>query len=448
MKDGRTNPDGSDTTSLDTFFLETYGCTLNTSDSELIANILEGLQLIRVDTVEDAAFIVINTCGVKTPTENKIFHQIEQYGKLQDKIVVITGCLPLIHKANLDAIMRLVPGFGALIGPKNYHELGAIIQELRAGTRNIIKIDGTSLEEKIALEPKRSHDHLGIIAIAEGCLGACNYCCTRFARGPLMSYPAPVLASKFNAMIEDGVKEAWITAEDCSAYIDNENAVNLAGLLEAFLQQEGTYFIRIGMMNPKTLLPIRDHLIHAFHDDRVFKFIHVPVQSGSDRVLDDMNRRYTAADFKRIIQDFKVAFPTITVATDVICGYPGESDDDFEATMDLMRDIKPDVINISMYGHRPGTVASKLRQLPTEVVKDRSRKLTTLHKEITSQNNEGWIGWEGPAIIDEFNSEKNNWVARIPVYKPIIVDHGTLGEFVRVRILGVHSYYFTGELID
>jgi len=408
------------------------------------------MQMARVDAVEDAAFIVINTCGVKTPTERKIFHQIEQYGKFQGKIMVICGCLPLIHKANLDAITRLVPGFGALIGPKNYHELEAIIQELRAGKRNIIKIDGTSLEEKTGLEPKRSHDHQGIIAIAEGCLGACNYCCTRFARGPLMSYPAPVLTSKFNTMIEDGVKEIWITAEDCSAYMDNENDVNLPGLLDAFLQQAGTYFVRIGMMNPKTLLPIHEKLIHALEDDRVFKFIHVPVQSGSDRVLEDMNRRYTVADFNRIIDDFKAAFPTITVATDIICGYPGETDDDFESTMDLMRAIKPDVINISMYGHRPGTAASKRKQLPSTIVKERSRMLTALHREITSQNNEQWIGHEEIAIIDEYNEVKNNWVARIPVYKPIIlpIEQGSLGEIVRVRILSCTSYYFTGEIIN
>lgn len=435
--------------SLDTFFLETYGCTLNSSDSELIANILEGIQLVRVDAVEDAAFIVINTCGVKTPTEKKIFHQIEQYSKLQDKIVVIAGCLPLIHKANLDAITRLIPGFGALVGPKNYHELRAIVQDLRAGKRNIIKIDGTSLEEKMALEPKRSHDHRGIIAIAEGCLGACNYCCTRFARGHLMSYPAPALVSKFNSMIEDGVKEVWITAEDCSAYLDKVNKVNLAGLIEAFLQQEGMYFIRIGMMNPKTLLPVHDELIRAFQDDRVFKFIHVPVQSGSDRVLNDMNRRYTVSDFNRTIQDFKTAFPSITIATDVICGYPGETDDDFDLTMDLMRAIRPDVINISMYGHRPGTVASKCKQLPSNIVKERSRKLTILHKEITSYNNEQWIGYEGIAIIDEYNKKNNNWVARIPVYKPVILprEQGSLGEIVSVRILSCTSYYFTGEII-
>jgi threonylcarbamoyladenosine tRNA methylthiotransferase CDKAL1 len=437
-----------DATPFDTYFLETYGCTLNTSDSELIVNILDGMLLLRVDAVENAAFIVINTCGVKAPTEKKIFHQIEQFGKLQDKILIITGCLPLIYKANLDAITHLVPGFGALIGPKNYHELEAIMHELLSGRINMIKLDGKSLEEKTALEPRRSHDHLGIIAIAEGCLGACNYCCTRFARGPLMSYPAPTLAGKFNALIDDGVKEIWITAEDCSAYIDKENSVDLPGLLDAFLQQDGKYFIRLGMMNPKTLLPVHEKLIHAFQDDRVFKFIHVPVQSGSDRVLDDMNRRYTVADFNRMINNFKIAFPAITIATDVICGYPGETDDDFEATLDLMRAIKPDVINISMYGHRPGTVASKRKQLPTDIVKERSRKLTTLHKEITGQNNEEWIGWEGPAIIDEFNAENNNWVARIPVYKPVIVDHGTLGEFVRVRILSSTSYYFIGEVLD
>nr|MDO8108756.1 tRNA (N(6)-L-threonylcarbamoyladenosine(37)-C(2))-methylthiotransferase [Candidatus Sigynarchaeota archaeon] len=432
----------------DSFFLETYGCTLNTSDSEVIARILEKEGLVQTSSVKDATFIVINTCGVKTPTEQKILHQIRQLARAPGKILIICGCLPLIHKYDLETISRLVPEFGAMVGPKNYHELGAVIAALRGGKRNILKIDAVSLEHKYHLEQKRSRGHIGIVAIAEGCLGACNYCCTRFARGSLLSYPAKLLTGKFNALIDGGAKEIWVTAEDCSAYHDKGENMDLPGLLNGFLKKPGQYFVRLGMMNPATLLPVHGDLISSLLDDRVFKFIHVPVQAGSDRVLESMNRRYRVADFKAILAAFTAAYPGITLATDIICGYPGETDEDFDQTVRLMREVKPDVINISMYGHRPGTVASRQKQLPSPVVKERSRQLTALHKEITAEIHKIWIGWEGMAIIDEYNSENGNWVARNPFYRPIVLPRGHLGDIVRVKIAAAVGYYFTGEIID
>jgi threonylcarbamoyladenosine tRNA methylthiotransferase CDKAL1 len=428
-----------------TYYLETYGCTLNSSDSELIAGLLHKAGFIEINAPSEAEFIVINTCGVKTPTEQKIFHQIRAYARLEGKLV-ITGCLPLIFKDKLDVLKQLSPGFGAMVGPRNYHEIVGVFKALQEGARNIVKIDGTSLDHKACLEPKRPHEHVAILAIAEGCSGACTYCCTRFARGVLDSYPSKELAAKFFKYIDAGTREVFLTAEDCSAYHDPAGNVTLPGLVDRFLEKRGTYYIRLGMMNPRTLLPVHEHLIRSMQDPRMFKFIHVPVQSGSDRILKVMNRLYTAADFVRMIDEFKAALPGIMIATDIICGFPGESDDDFGQTVELMRVIKPDIMNISMYGHRPGTAASKLKQLPSNTVKARTRKLTALHKELAKQNHEEWLGWEGEAIIEEYNADNKNWLARNPFYRPIIVENGKLGEIVRVKITGAVAHYFTGEI--
>jgi threonylcarbamoyladenosine tRNA methylthiotransferase CDKAL1 len=430
-----------------TYYLETYGCTLNSSDSELIAGQLQDAGLHEVKAPGDATFIILNTCGVKTPTEQKIFHQIRRYAGLDGKVLVITGCLPLIFKEKLDVLKQLSPGFGAIVGPKNYHEIAAVLKALQDGAHNIVKIDGTSLEHKSCIEPRRPHEHVAILAIAEGCVGACTYCCTRIARGTLDSYPSAHLAAKFSKYIDAGTRELFLTAEDCSAYLDTAVNVTLPGLIDRLLEKSGSYYIRLGMMNPRTLLPVHEHLIRTMRDPHVFKFIHVPVQSGSDRILKSMNRLYTTADFMKMIDDFKTAFPGITIDTDIICGFPGETDEDFRQTIDLVKRLRPDITNISMYGHRPGTVASKLKQIPSSTVKARTRELTTIHKEITNKNHEEWLDWEGEAIIEEFNTDNNNWLARNLFYKPIIVENGKLGEIVQVKISGAVAHYLIGKII-
>jgi MiaB-like tRNA modifying enzyme len=431
---------------LATYYLETYGCTLNSSDSELIAGLLQGAGLVEVKAPGEAALIMLNTCGVKMPTEQKILHQIRRYARLEGKVLVIAGCLPLIFKDNIGSLTKLAPDFGAMVGPKNYHELADVLKALQKGTRNIIKIDGTSLDHKACLEPKRPNDHVAILAIAEGCVGACTYCCTRFARGAIDSYPSAHLAGKFSRYIDAGTKEVCLTAEDCSAYLDTDGNITLPGLIDRFLEKSGDYHIRLGMMNPRTLLPVHEHLIRSMRDPRVFTFIHVPVQSGSDRILKCMNRLYTAADFMKMIDAFKTAFPGITIDTDIICGFPGETDEDFRQTVDLMNRVRPDIINISMYGHRPGTAASKLKQVPSGTVKARTRELTAIHKEMTRKNHEEWLGWEGEVIIEEYNADNKNWLARNQFYKPIIVENGKLGENVRIRITGAVSHFFTGTI--
>ncbi len=412
----------------------------------MISGLLHGAGFTEVKSPGDASFIILNTCGVKTPTEQKIFHQIRRYARFEDKVLVIAGCLPLIFKDDLDALRSLAPHFGAMVGPKNYHELPGVFKALQGGASNMIKIDGTSLDHKACLEPKRPNEHVAILAIAEGCVGACAYCCTRFARGTLDSYPSAHLAGRFSKYIDAGTREVFITAEDCSAYLEIDGNIMLPGLIDRFLEKPGDYHVRFGMMNPRTLLPVHERLIRTMRDPRVFKFIHVPVQSGSDRVLKAMNRLYTAADFVTMIDAFKATFPGITIATDIICGFPGENDDDFRQTVDLMNRVRPDIINISMYGHRPGTAASKLKQLASNTVKARTRELTAVHKEITRRNHEDWVGWEGEAIIEEYNEKNKNWLARNQFYRPIIVERGRLGETVRVKITGAAAHYFTGKV--
>ncbi|MHA1682542.1 MAG: tRNA (N(6)-L-threonylcarbamoyladenosine(37)-C(2))-methylthiotransferase [Promethearchaeota archaeon] len=430
-----------------TFYLETYGCTLNSSDSEIIAAIMVRMDFVRVQEVDGASFIIVNTCGVKIQTEQKILHRLSVIGKLEHKHVIIAGCLPEIFKHDLTRLSRVIPTFSAIVGPRNYHELERVVSDILKGGKNIISMSGDSLEPKFKLEQLPSHEHVGIVPIAEGCTGACTYCCTRFARGRIRSYPANTLEAKIKKFQAASIKEFWVTAEDCSAYEDGRAGLRLPGLLDSLTGLDGDFFIRVGMMNPKTLLPIHQDLIKSFSSRKIFKFIHVPIQSGSNRVLREMNRQYTVGEFMKIVDAFKQRFPAITISTDIICGYPGETGDDFDESIDLIKRLNPDIINISMYGHRPGTPASKLRQLPSSVVKSRSRQLTALHDKIKREKGADWIGWEGIAVIDEYNPKKGNYIARNSYYKPIVVENAVLGSIARVKITRSAGHYFFGKIM-
>nr|MDO8117206.1 radical SAM protein [Candidatus Sigynarchaeota archaeon] len=342
----------------------------------------------------------------------------------------------------------------AILGPRDYHHIVAIVARIRAGERGIIQLEGSSIDTKGNLVASRRHRHIAILPIAEGCTGACHYCCTRFARGSLATYSLNHLVDNLQGFLSDGVTEIWITAEDCSAYVDRETGCNLGHLLNKLASLPGAgdrpYFLRPGMMNPATLLPVMDEVIGAYSSSRVFKLLHVPVQSGSDDVLQSMNRKYSSRDFTSIIDAFKKSYPTIMIATDVICGYPTETENDFEKTLDLIENTTPEIINISMYGHRPGTVASKLKPLDAAVVKARSKQITVLHERITLEKQARWIGWRGMAIIEEYNQSSKNWLCRTGDYRPVIVDDildSEPGAVVQVEIQQAIRHYFKGTVL-
>ncbi|MBD3185400.1 tRNA (N(6)-L-threonylcarbamoyladenosine(37)-C(2))-methylthiotransferase [Candidatus Bathyarchaeota archaeon] len=434
-----------------TFYLESYGCTLNAGDSLLIRAILEGLGFKEVNKPQSSLVTIVNTCGVKTPTEQKILHRLSVLGQLDTPAIIITGCLPEILSQELDRIVNAVPDFAAMIGPRNYHELKSVISQVLEGKRHLVHLDHPLLDPKMQLPSATLSGHVAILPIAEGCLGSCTYCCTRIARGAMQSYPASFIKSRFNQWRQEGIRMFYLTAEDCSAYLDREKGIRLPELVDSLACAPGLFFLRIGMMNPASLLPVKDRLLESYRSPRIFDFLHVPVQSGSNDVLEDMGRKYQVKDFRREIEDFRNQNPRITISTDIICGFPTETDRDFESTIKLMEDIQPDNINISMYGHRPGTIASSsLDALPSSIVKRRSRQLTTVFTRIRKKKMNGWIGWEGLAIINKYHESKLNHVARNQSYMPIVLKNGhggKIGDLITVRITSTVSNSLLGEVI-
>jgi len=410
-------------------FIRTYGCTFNTSDTRTMEHIL-GDDI--TDCIEDADIVIFNTCGVKDQTQHKVIKDI--LSMKGQKRVIVAGCLPLI---DLGAIPDFVD---AVIGPEQVDRIGDIVAAVRNGKR-VVEISGRVEHPK--LMPQRlSGGTVAIIPISLGCLGSCTYCATRFARGSLRSYMPDDIVAHVADVVARGYRELQLTSQDTGCY-GYDIGHTLPSLISGICEVEGRFRLRIGMMNPNHTISHLDELIEAYRSEKVFKFIHVPVQSGSDSVLKAMNRKYTIDGFSTIIERFRDAFPDIYVATDIIVGFPGETEDQFLESCALVDRMRFDKVNITRYSARPKTPAASLPQFPDRIKKDRSRILSALVHKHSADINAPYKGTVRQALVTN-KGKKGRMIGRLDNYKPVVCD-GEIGSFIDVRIKDFTSTYLIGD---
>lgn len=405
-------------------YIETYGCSANFNDSEILAGILSKKHVLVTDAIKADA-IIVNTCSVKGGTESKIRFRISRISALfPEKRLIISGCMAEAQKKMLK---KLFPN-AAFLGP---HKLNHVLDVLSSEN------DATGYADicKASLPRISRSNIISIIQINDGCANFCTYCITKLAKPRLISYPASEIAKQVQKAVNNGFKEIWLTSQDTAAY-GLDIGTNLARLLKEILKIRGDYRIRIGMMNPQLVKPFLNELIEAYKDERVFKFLHVPFQAASNDVLKHMKRGYTIQQFKAIIAKFRRNIPKITLATDVICGYPTETEKQFGESIKLVKEIKPDVLNISRFWSRPGTEAALLKQLPGRVLKSRTMRMTAQAKKISIENNKKWLGWKGSILIDELG-KSNSLKGRNFAYKQVILKAESilLGKIINVEIV-------------
>ena len=424
-------------------YIENYGCPSNKFDLEIMVAYLNkaGYEIINVP--ESADVFLINTCGVKKPTEDKILARLRFLNSL-GKPTIIAGCLP---KIDLPAITKAVPNFLAVLDPYSVDQVSSAVKEVESGRRNQFFFSEAP-RLKLQMLRHRTSEVLDIMQIAEGCLGSCSFCCTRLARGALFSYPSRLIVDQIREAVRDGIKEVWITAQDTGAY-GLDIGSSLAELLEEICTIEDSFNIRVGMMNPLHALDMLDQLIDAYKDEKIFKFLHLPLQSGNDDVLRRMNRFYTVEDFKEVVNAFRREIPEVTLSTDIICGFPGEDEEAFEDSLRVIAEVEPDVVNVSKFFPRPGTAAARMKQLPSQVVKMRSKRMSELRMEVSFKRNQHWLNWVGEVLIDE-KGRKGSWIGRNFAYKPTVVhcEKDLLGRRVKVCVENVSQTYLEGKIIN
>ncbi len=432
------------------FYIETYGCTSNKADSYIISNILRNSGYSHAE-LEDAQFFIINTCAVKEQTENKIKERLKKlhefYRNYTDRFIIIAGCLPHITPNYIGVIKKIIPSFSAIIDLNNFRELPFIFNEIKLGKKNLIFKSEKSIDKSEILITHPTRKITGIIPISEGCLGVCTYCCVKHARGKLNCYDRTKIIRNINHQLKQGIKQIYLTSQDCSGY--QYNGIQISDLVKEIVNLDFEFYLRLGMINPSFLINNTDQLISIFKLPKVYQFLHIPIQSGSNAILMKMQRKYLISDIIDNIDTLRIEFPHLTISTDIICGFPDETEYDFLRTINFIKWLKPEILNISKFTPRPGTKAKDMKQIKSRTTKERSRRLSNIFQNSLEHINNKWKDWEGKILLLHKGTEKSQAFGRNFAYKNIFINDydGEYGKFINIKIEKVEGFNLYGKII-
>ena len=416
-------------------FVEAYGCSASFADSEMISGLVLNGGHTLVESPNESDLNIIVTCSVKDATANKMIYRIKS---LRRRPLVVAGCLPKAEKETVEKFTQNA----SLLGPNSLGKTLKVIDSTLQGTR-VVALEDSDLS-KVGLPKVRLNPVVGIVEIANGCMSECTFCQTKLSKGDLTSYRMGDIVRQVENEVGDGCKEIWLTSTDNGCY-GFDIGTDLPSLVNAVTEIPQDFKIRIGMMNPMYMPRIKENLIRSYANDKVYKFLHIPVQSGSDRVLHEMKRGHTSSTYKEIIKKAKEKFTQFTISTDIIVGFPSETEEDFEKTIELIKKTRPDVVNLSKYSARGGTDAAKWEQIPPSEIKRRSKIVFELINQISLENNQEWIGWKGRVL---FNERTDDGVkGRNFAYKPVFVKEDVqIGQELVVEITDVSMHSLYGKI--
>jgi threonylcarbamoyladenosine tRNA methylthiotransferase CDKAL1 len=426
-------------------WVEAYGCSASMADSEMISGLLKSAGYEVAAKQSEGALNLIVTCSVKDATEHKMVGKIKSLTE-SGKPLVVAGCLPKADRAKVE----LLSPSASLLGPHSIERSADVVESALAGSR-LVALD--SISDKVNIPRVRVNPVVSIVEIASGCMSECTFCQTKLAKGWLRSYRMGDIMKQIRSdVVEGGCREVWLTSTDNGCY-GKDIGSDLVELLKACCSIEGDFKIRLGMMNPMYLPKMVSRLVEVFHEnDKLFKFLHIPVESGSNGVLRKMKRGHTARTFLDAVQSFRKKIPKMTISTDVIVGFPTETEGDFQATLDLLEKAEPDIVNSSRYGARPGTESAKWKRerVSFQVAKERSGRLHMLARKIAKKRNSLWQGWQGEIVVDEIIGKVAQ--GRNYAYKPVVVVPGSpeqfsLGDQKRVQVYDFSNFSLKGRII-
>ncbi len=419
-------------------WIETFGCSASVADSEMIAGLLKNSGYELVTNMNHADVNMIITCSVKDATANRMIYRIKSLSKT-GKPLVVAGCLA---KAEPHTVKKYSP-MASMLGPDAVERAVEVVDSALNGSKLVALQKSTN--PKVNLPRIRVNPTISIVEIASGCLSECSFCQTKLVKGKVQSYRIGDIIRQVRNDVRDYCREVWLTSTDNGAY-GRDLGCNVADLVKKVCEIEGDFKVRVGMMNPMYVPSMLEDLIEAYRNDKVFKFLHIPVQSGSDKVLKLMTRGHRASVFVDIVKRFRREFKNVTIVTDVIIGYPEENKNDFQQTIDLMNEAEPDIINISKFSARPGTDASEMNRVNVHTVKERTKTLHELANAIGYRRNLLWNGWDGEVLIDELKGD--GVVGRNFSYKSVFLhENVALGTSVNVKINSVFNHSLVGKLI-
>ncbi|MBO27152.1 MAG: tRNA (N6-isopentenyl adenosine(37)-C2)-methylthiotransferase MiaB [Rhodobacteraceae bacterium] len=430
-------------------FIKTYGCQMNVYDSERMAEALGGQGYVQTQTAADADMILLNTCHIREKAAEKVYSELGRLKPLKeanpDLKIGVAGC---VAQAEGEEIMRRQPAVDLVVGPQSYHRLPQMEARLREG-RSALDTDFPE-EDKfahLAKRPKARRAPSAFLTVQEGCDKFCAFCVVPYTRGAEVSRPADRVLEEARDLVERGVREITLLGQNVNAYHGAGPAgdVTLAALIRDLDRIDGLERIRYTTSHPNDM---DDELIAAHGEvAKLMPYLHLPVQSGSDRMLKRMNRSHTAESYLRLIERIRAARPDIVMSGDFIVGFPEETDADFDATMELVRQVRYGYAYSFKYSSRPGTPAAERPQIPAEVADARLQKLQAL---ITGQQQsiqQEMVGRDLSVLVEKPGRKPGQMVGKSEYLHAVHIDDATaaVGEVVPVRIVAAQTNSLTAR---
>jgi tRNA-2-methylthio-N6-dimethylallyladenosine synthase len=435
-----------------TFYIETFGCQMNVHDSEKVIGTLISQGYVQVATPEEAELVFYNTCSIRDKAEQKVFSRLQQFKKEhgKGKTFAVLGC---VAQQEGEKIFEKAPHVSLVCGSASYNRLPQMLVQLEAGNR---RVTGLALDTEETFETpltRRDNPHRAYITIIEGCDKSCAYCVVPFTRGPERSRTSASVLSEARQLAEMGYTEIQLLGQNVNSYRDPSSAGwDFATLLRNVGQVPGIRRVRFTTSHPRDFVK---GIIEAIEDNPALcNHVHLPVQSGSSRVLASMQRLYTRDEYMRRIEWMKAARRPIAITTDIIVGFPGETQDDFEATLGLLEEVEYDSVFSFKYSRRPNTAALTLPgQVPEE---EKARRLTILQERqraIQVRRNAAYVGAVEESLVEGFNKATGQWIGRTSQNKTLNflrpgAAEDLLGRYVDVRVTRAGPNSLAGECVN
>lgn len=434
-----------------TFHITTFGCQMNEHDSEIIDGLLTERGFSSVKERKDASIVIINTCSVRDNADKRFFGTLGQLKKRKESdpsfIVCVCGCM-MQQQRVVDIIKAKYPWVDVIFGTNSIHHIPELIEKVSMEKEKLVDIIENTEEIVEGLPAKRLFNHKALVNIMFGCNNFCTYCIVPYTRGREKSRRSEAILAEVRELVEDGVKEIMLLGQNVNSY--DGDGTSFAELLKMINEIDGLERIRFMTSNPKDL---SDELIEAFSVcDKLCHNLHLPIQSGSNRVLKRMNRKYTREDYLKLIEKLRIRVPDITLSTDIIVGFPGETDEDFEETLSLVKEVEYDSAFTFIYSIRKGTPAEKFDNQVEESEKHRRFDLlVSTVNEISEKKNKVYQDRIEKILVDGVS--KNNKLmltGRTDGFKLVNFagKKDMIGSLVDVRITDAKTFSLLGEVIE
>ena len=441
------------------YIILTMGCQLNENDSEKLSGMIEKMGYTNTENIEEADLIVFNTCCVRENAEDKLFGKLGEAKKIKEKrgtIIAIGGCM-MQEKHIVDKLQKSYPFFDIVFGTHTLHKFpqdlyNVILNKKRI--EDIIDIDGEIIE---GLPIKRNDNIKASVTIMYGCNNFCSYCIVPYVRGRERSRKPEDIINEVRELADKGYKEITLLGQNVNSYMrnevlenENEKITSFAKLLYAVNEIKGIERIRFISPHPKDFT---EDVIDAIKKcDKVCKLIHLPLQSGNSRVLKEMNRKYTKQQYLELVEKMKKEIPNLTLSTDIIVGFPGETDEDFEDTLDVVKKVNFEQEYMFIYSRRVGTPADRMQnQVPEEQKHIRFEKLKKLVEEQIEEKNKKYINTIQKVLVEGKSKNNEDMLTGRTDSNKVVIFKGNdnlIGQIINLKIVSEHMWYLKGEVND